>query len=145
MKAGFIVSFRDYISWPESPVDTDERFLIGVIGDERFATHLKLAVNHRKWSIDKVKVMRFKSVEDVEYVHFLFVGELEENETKDLIKKCEALDIFTVGDHQGFLDLGGGIELVDTKKRVRFKINKDLARRMSIQISSRLARLAANS
>jgi hypothetical protein len=50
--------------------------------------------------------------------------------------------ILTVGESDGFIELGGMIRFVQDRNRVRFQVNQDVAESEGLVISSKLLRLA---
>ena len=50
--------------------------------------------------------------------------------------------LLTIGEARGFVERGGVINLVETRGRIRFEINRQAAERAGLAVSSRLLDLA---
>jgi YfiR/HmsC-like len=72
----------------------------------------------------------------------LFVSQPEESRLDKILGAVRDKSIVTVGETDAFLDRGGMIALTAENNRVRLHINPSLLRAASLDVSSKLLRVA---
>lgn len=143
LKAVFVFKLSHFVDWPpESFVDPDEPFVIGVLGSEDFAAHLEEAVRDERLDTHPLVVRHFRRIEDIQDCKILFI----ERSQGDSIEKIRPLlgerNTLTVSDLDDAARHGAIIELATRDNRIRLVINADAARGAGLTISSNLLRLA---
>lgn len=141
LKLAFIVNFARFISWPESS-PADDTLKLCVFGDNPFGSAL-LGVEGKKVGGNRLKTMVIGSLAAAGECHVLFVPE---NLAEEFFRQSgDGLSGTTVavGDDQGFVERGGGIEFVARDGRLGFVINNSLLKEKGIQVGSSLLSLAA--
>jgi hypothetical protein len=142
VKAAYLYRFAQYVEWPQ-PLPPDGAFVIGVSGAEDVAVHLErlqpgLAVNGRP-----VKVVRVTSVEDLDGVHLLFVGDSAFKRTRSLRARAIEKPILLVTEHESGLDGGAIINFIEVNRNLRFEISLNAADRSGLKVNSALLSVAA--
>jgi hypothetical protein len=160
LKAAFLYNFIKFVDWPgEETADNNEPIVIGIVGKDPFGDALKPLENKQIKARDVI-IKHFKKLEDpeksdgkdrdelqeqVEVVRkcqLLFICPSEKTRLKEIIDLVKGYSVLTVGDTEGFLELGGIIEFVMEEKKVRFEINIASAKSAKLKIRSQLLRLA---
>lgn len=162
IKSGFIYNFIKYIDWPKkkfSDGKDDEPIVIGVIGDNPFGKALK-PITKKKIKNKKLVIRYFpgfkqaggkysdKDTEGLRNCCVLFVSASEKKyfrKITELLNGSNVLtvsNVLTIGDSDGFLEKGGIINFVTEKKKVRFSINLDAAKRSELVIPTTVLKIA---
>lgn len=145
IKAGFVYNFAKYIEWPaEAFFGKDGTFVMCVVGRDTLGAPLD-SLDGKTVHGHPVVVRRMGGAsEDFRGCHVLFVSESEERRAASIVRTSQAA-LLTVSDIDGFIDMGGGIGLVNADERIQFEINLGALQRASLKASSQLLKLARNS
>lgn len=141
VKAAFLYNFTKLVNWPTNAfASSDTPLVIGVLGRDPFGKELDNILAGRKTGGRTIQAARFKSVEEVEDCHVLFISDSERRKLKSIQNVLKDKPILTVGDTKGFVE-HGMIELVKSDETINLRINLDAANQAGLQLSSRLTRL----
>jgi hypothetical protein len=145
IKAGFLYNFARYIEWPvEAFASKEAVFSMCLIGRDTLGSPLD-SFDGKTVHGHPVVVKRFGSAsEDFRGCHILFVSESEQRRVASLVRSAQAAQL-TVSDIDGFIDMGGGIGLLNADERIQFEVNLGALQRASLKASSQLLKLARNS
>ncbi len=145
IKAGFLYNFARYIEWPADAFSSKEAvFSMCLVGRDTLGPPLD-SFDGKTVHGHPVVVKRFGSVsEDFRGCHILFVSESEQRRVASLVRGAQAAQL-TVSDIDGFIDMGGGIGLLNADERIQFEVNLGALQRASLKASSQLLKLARNS
>ena len=142
IKTAFIYNFVKFVDWPAAALpETSDTLNLCVWGDEPFA----VAFDSLKDKVVKGRRLVVKHMEqprDFEGCHVLFVGSSEEKRAQQVMQALQGRSILTVGETERFPQLGGIINFVIEKNKIRFEINMSSAERASLKLSSQLLSLA---
>ena len=156
IKSGFIYNFIKYIDWPEKKLSTekdDDPIVIGVIGVSPFGKALE-PITKKKIKNKKLAIRYFpgfkrtgkkysdKDTEKLRNCHVLFVSSSEKKYIENIIKLVTGSNVLTVSDIDGFVETGGIINFVTEKKKIRFSINLDAAKRSELVIPTTVLKIA---
>lgn len=140
VKAAFVYNFAKFVEWPDNA--SSGPIVVGVLGDP----HLKAAINdtlHDKTVRGRrFEVRDLSPTDGVALCHILVIAFEDRDRVRQILHLALASPTLTIGDLDGFTDLGGVIELVLENNQFRFEINAGAARRGGLRVSSRLLRLA---
>jgi hypothetical protein len=144
VKAVFLFNFTQFVEWPEgSFLSQDSPFVIGVVGVDPFGEFLDETVAGEHVSGHPVAVRRYDTLPDSLACHILYMNLAGRKQTETAITMIKGRSgILTVGESDGFIELGGMIRFVRDRNRVRFQVNQDVAESEGLVISSKLLRLA---
>jgi len=142
IKAGFLIGFTEFVSWHSSLDTSNHQIVYATIGENSFSEIIRRALRNREGRRYQLSVRTFESVEELEFVEFLLVNNLPDEETAQVIQKCQELGILSVSDREGFAKSGGIIEFFRQNNRIKLKMNLSAAKKARIRISSKLIRLA---
>jgi hypothetical protein len=135
----FLYNFTQFVEWPPQALNSNTAFVIGILGGDPFGNYLDAVVANEKVGGRPIVVKRFNSVSEIGRCHLLFIHNAN---TKDVVQAVQGKNILTVGDDDNFLRDGGIIRFFIERSRIRLQINAAAARASSLDISSKLLRLA---
>ena len=142
VEARFVLQLVRYVTWPESTLPAASPLVVGVVGDDSFATTLRKLCAQRKAQERAVEV---RAVADAANpgVHLLFVRGSDPSLLRDLARAHYSAPVLLVSDRFDFPRLGGDVGLERVGDRVSFSINRRKSVRGELAISSKLLRLAS--
>ena len=143
IKAGYIYNFAKLVEWPAAAARRGQPIVIGVLGNDAFATVLDRAVNGKKIDERTLVVKRLKSKDARDCgCQILFLAAAESARTDEVIQSQSGASVLTISEVPDFANRGGVIALVLQDSKVRFIVNVDAAAQADLSISSRLLALA---
>jgi len=142
VEARFVLQLVRYVTWPESALAPASPLVVGVVGDDSFASTLRKLCAQRKPQDRAVEV---RSVDDpaTPGIHLLFVRGSDPSMLRDLARAHYSAPVLTVSNRFDFPRLGGDVGLERVGERVSFSINRRKSARGDLVISSKLMRLAS--
>jgi hypothetical protein len=143
VKAAFLYNFTKFVEWPPDALDEKDTLLqICVIGESPFGDELENTIEGKKVDGKSVTIAYAQSAKEALSYDVVFVARSEESSLDGILKKLTTRAILTISDIDDFAERGGTIGFFVEDKRIRFKINVDVAEESGLQISSKLLRLA---
>lgn len=142
VKAAFLYNFGKFVDWPVTAEDSGKPLVISVFGTDPFGPVLDRIVQGRLVRGRSVIIRRPIRIEELLPCQILFVSSSEKGRMPTILHALDGASVLTVGEMEGFLQLGGMIGFVVENDKVRFEINEDAARRNGLRISSKLLTLA---
>jgi hypothetical protein len=130
------------VDWPEAFEYSDEPMVIAIFGKDPFGPVLERTLHGRLVRGRSVIIRRPTRIEDLLPCQILFVSSSEQNRLAAILRALRGASVLTVGEAEGFLQVGGMIAFLVEHDKVRFEINEDAARRNRLRIDSRLLTLA---
>ena len=143
VKAAFLYHLAEFVEWPPEAFPAAENpLVIGVLGVDPFGKSLDEVVKNEEVKNRKLKVQRFRSMEEVKTCHILFISQSEAGRLDQIFSSLKDRKILTVGDTEGFALRGGIVRFLTEKNKIRLRINIEAAKAASLTISSKLLRAA---
>jgi hypothetical protein len=143
LKSVFLYNFCRFMEWPNSAFSSpNDPLVIGVVGEDPFGTLLNEAVEGETYHGHPIRIEHYHSPRDIKRCQVLFVARSEAGHTKEILAAVAGKSIVTVGETDGFLDMGGMIALTADRNRVRLRVNPANLRAANIDVSSKLLRVA---
>jgi hypothetical protein len=81
-------------------------------------------------------------VEELRHCHIVYITDTDERRQTEALRALRGLPVLTIGDGEGFSEVGGIIGLVVVGGRIQFEVHADVAQASGVKISSQLLRLA---
>ncbi len=139
IKATFLYNFLKFVDWPKDTHTGD--ISICILGEDPFGDALDFIEGETLDS--KTPVIRhLKRLHHLERCQVIFISRSEQEYVEDILKAVRGLNILTVGDTGGFAQKGVIINFYIEENKVRFEINLNALMRSSLQISSKVMKLA---
>lgn len=143
LKAAFLFRFSEFVEWPVNAFPTPQSSIrICVLGTDPFGDALDRTLQGARVDGRSVVAARIQGVEQATGCHILFISRSEASQASGIISRLRGTPALTVADSGNFLQLGGTINFVTERGRVRFDINLGGAQNAQLQLSSKLLRLA---
>ncbi|WP_028585229.1 YfiR family protein [Desulfogranum mediterraneum] len=143
LKAGFLVNFIRFISWPQQAFPEGQpELILCVAGNDPFGSALD-ELSQRTIGERPLRVLTVPSLEQVPRCHLLYVGRSEQRALDLLAALTASQAVVTVSDIRDFARAGGGIEFVVQNDRLSFIINNTVLKQQGIQARAALLDLAA--
>lgn len=142
VKAVFLFNFAQFVDWPPTAfANASAPLTIGVLGDDPFGSALDEAIAGESVNGRPLALERYRSIDEVENCHILFINLPAEQLAKVLLELKDR-NVLTVSDSREFARAGGVIEFVNVANKIRLQINLDAARSANLTISSKLLKPA---
>ena len=142
IKAAFLYNFAKFVEWPsEAFDDEDSTLILGVFGDDPFGAALQ-SLRGKTVRGRRLIIKRFDSLLDLDQCHILFITSSAPQQQQKALESLQGSNVLTVGEMQRFAQMGGIINFVIRKNKLRFEINLDAGKRAGLVISSQLLKLA---
>jgi hypothetical protein len=143
VKALFLLNFAKYVDWSAAvPPNANAPIIIGILGQDNFNDSLKNAAAGKTVNGRSVVVKQVSSSDDLGGCSILFISSSENSRLDEILSKTSALPILTVGESESFLAKGGIINFLLTDGKIQLAINLKTARKVRLQISSKLLSVA---
>lgn len=138
VKASYLYNFLQFITWPADVFVDDGGFNLCVVDAEHFGSALD-AFREERVDDREIVIHRLDHPAQARAhrCHLLFIPAGAETNSIGVER-----GMLTVGETPGFLERGGMINLVETGGRIRFEINRTMAEKAGLTVSSRLLSLA---
>ena len=138
IKAAFLYNFTKFVEWPpEAFFDDRAPVVIAILGRDPFGKTLDDVVAGKRIGGRPLVVKRLSTSRDLDTCHVLFVSSRKAAEFARLLPSIADRPTLTVGETNGFADMGGMIQFVKRQRKVRFRINAMAANQAGLKISSR--------
>ena len=139
IKAAFLYNFARLVDWPTAPAGP---VVIAILGQDPFGEVLDRAVNGKTIGGRPLIVRRPSRIAELKDCRILFVAASEKKRVAPILSAVRGAAVLTVGEFEGFLEEGGGVNFAVENDRVRFDVNLRAARQAGLLISARLLNLA---
>ena len=143
VKAAYLFNFAQFVKWPDSLFpDKDSPLVLGILGEDPFDSYLDEVVRGEKVDGHPIKVVRYRSIEQVKHCHILYIGASEERRTAELLKALGRKQVLTVGESDLFPRRGGMVSMVNRDGRIRLSVNLQAIQASELGVSSKLLQVA---
>src|SRR5690606_3633881 len=117
-------------------------FVIAIYSDDPFGAVLDKIAATKKVGGRPIEVQRLEPGAAIRGCHILFVPEtVTEDREKRLLQLVDTSTLLCVGETEGFVSRGGGVQFFEEGNKIRFAFHKELTQ-SELKISSKLLSLA---
>ena len=143
VKLAYLYHFAQFIQWPpEAFHDQAAPLALCVAGQNPFRGEIEQELRGREVNGHPVQIKKLRPDDDPKACHIVFLPASEKKQTEKVLAALKGSSTLTVGETQGFVDLGGIINLTLDQNKLRFEVNLDAALQTQLKISSKLLALA---
>jgi YfiR/HmsC-like len=143
VKLGFLYNFTKFVEWPpDSFRDPGAPLVICIVGHDPFRQDLEAELQTRKVGDHPVEVRTQTPNDRLSVCHIVFVPVTEKSQSDRILRGLQGSRTLTVGETEGFAELGGIINLTVEDNKVHFEINRLAADRAGLKIRSWLLSIA---
>ncbi len=139
----FMMNFIRYFSWPQAKVNPVVK--VCVVGRNPFeVVKENLSLNKKNGKItvveyhDNLPKLTVLSQCNVIY----FSASITTVQLAFVFSQLKQSAIVTIGDHQGFIEIGGIVQFTQKNNKLRFRLNKPLLSTINLKIHPSLLRLS---
>ena len=140
VKAAFLLNTIRFVEWPAGE-NTSADIVIGVLGEDPFGPYLDELAG-RKIKGRKIVIRHFSSPDRAAGCQVLFIPDSERRRLQSLLGLLRGYSILTVSDSDGFVHMGGMIEIDLDKGHLVFDVNQRQLSLRGLKISSQMLKLA---
>lgn len=152
-KALLLYKFAAYVAWPSEcfadktsdatpPVVELAPLIVGVLGRDPFGSDLDGTFKDKLINGRSVVIKRCSTTEDAAKCHIVYFTSTDRSEQLDAIKRLADRPVLLFGDTTKFAKRGGIVGVYLENKKLRFAINKNVAKKARLEISSQILKLA---
>lgn len=141
VKAAFLFNFLKFVDWPRSAALTPQIRVL-IVGSDPFGSLLDQVVAGRTVRGLPIVVERRGQADGPRNADLVFVGDQSQDGVRAVLAWVTGYPVLTVGEHEGFLRLGGAIRLKLVNRRVRFDVNVESAEAAGLKINPSLLQVA---
>lgn len=144
VKAVLLFNLAQFVEWPADAFPSAETpIVIGILGRDPFGAILDEVVRPERINNRRILVERYRSISAVQKCHILFVSSSEQRECERIAAQLRGRAVLTVGDFESFSSRGGMVEFyTNAQKKIRLRVNLELIKASSLNMSSKLLRVA---
>jgi len=137
VKSGFIYNFAKFVEWPTTAFENSDTISLCFASDNPFSEAL-YNLNDKIVSGRKITVRKYEDGYDINTCNIFFFGTADKEFIQQKLIEFENRSILTVGETEGFAQMGGIINFFMEKNRLRFEVNIEAARKAGLKLSSQL-------
>lgn len=143
VKLAFLYHFAQFVIWPADAFrGPGAPLAICIAGPDPFRADTEKDLRSRRIRGHPVEIRRLEQAEDPRACQMVFIRASEKKRVRGVLTSLGKSSTLTVGEAEGFAQMGGMINLVPEAQTLRFEINLEAAARSRLQMSSRLLSLA---
>jgi YfiR/HmsC-like len=142
VKAAFVFNFVKFVDWPsEAFNDSGAPIIVGVVGEDSTSSAIDQTINGKTANGRRLLIKRFPNFKAITRCHILFISFSQRDNLRQILAAVGPA-VLTVGETEGFAQMGGIINFTIVDKKVRFEINQTAAERAGLRVSAKLLSLA---
>lgn len=142
VRALFVLNVSRFVEWPVDVIASGGDLRICTTGDIRFRGALESAVTTRRANGNSAGVSVSNSRGDWSGCHVLFISHWSSRDVPKILASVRDGAVLTISDTPGFVAKGGVVGFRVDGSTVKFRVNRDAARRAGLKFSSHVLRLA---
>ncbi len=142
-RAACLLNFTRYVEWPvNSFTNAGAPFVIAIVGTRAVGEALTPLVVGENVAGHPITVRFCEKPDAARGAHLVFVAASEKPDLSRLLPRLTGPGTLTVGESEGFIELGGVINFFKEGERGCFQINLKAGDQAGLKISARLLRLS---
>jgi YfiR/HmsC-like len=144
VKASILINLPKYVDWPpEAFARTNSPIVIAVLGETKVTGEIQKVMAGRTVNGREIVLKRLASGEESDVCHILFVPEVEQQRSPNVLARVRESGVLTVGESDDFLEHGGTINLARRAGKIALEVNLLAAEKARIKIGSKLLGVAS--
>lgn len=138
VKAGFIYNFAKFVEWPPDTFENNNNVIVLCFASNNPLSDILFDLNDKIVSGKKIEVRKYEDDHGTEGCNIFFFGTEDKAFIQQKLIDLKNRNILTVGEIDGFAQMGGIINFFMEQKRLRFEVNVDAARKAGLKLSSQI-------
>ena len=141
LRAAMVVNFLRFTRYPKCSGDCSE-FSLCVMGNDPFGSAFK-SLDGMKLRKQTITIWSFtEKSENIKKCNAIFVSSSPSPDMESLQRELGDLPVLLLAEQRGFLEKGGHINFVPSRKRVAFEVNRTAAQAVNLDFSAKMLDLA---
>lgn len=141
--AVFLLNLTRFVRWPEAVFPAENApLVIGVLADDPLGSVLEEAARNETAGQHPIEIRHIRSADDLEGCHAMYFPKSQMAEAVQLIPLLRSKAVLTVSDGEGFLPLGGHVQMYNRGGQVKLRLDVDNLKRAELTASAQLLRVA---
>lgn len=141
LKSAVVFNIARYVTWPSSPLHSNDHFVIGVFSQSRNISTWNLLTG-KNMQGKKIVVRRVTDLDDLTACQLVIIDQSERKNMARALATLKESPTLTLSEIDGFSSAGGMITLHLVNNRMTFAINLKQSRAANLTISSNILKLA---
>jgi hypothetical protein len=142
LKAAFLYRIIGYVEWPSGALSNNPAAIqIGLVGHIPFADALEV-LNGKTIQGRGLVVKHIADPHDAAACQVLFISASEKPRISEIVDEVKDRPVLTVSEVQGFAEQGGMVNLLAGPSHIVIEINREVASRAKLGMSSDLLKVA---
>lgn len=142
LKAGVLYHIIEYVEWPKGALSNNPPAIqIGLIGQIPFADALEV-LNGKVIQGRELIVKRVSDAQTAADCQVLFIGASEKPRIPEIVAGLKDRPVLTISEVAGFAEQGGMVNLIAGPNHIVMEINREVASRARLSMSSQLLKMA---
>ncbi len=144
VKGVLLFHLAQFVEWPTNAFEKpNSKFVIGILGDDPFGPTMDKIVAGEKAGDHPIVIERYANVSAVTNCHILFVTANGKDSLRKVVAQLGNRPVLTVSDVPNFTQNGGMVDFfIGDQRKVRLRVNPDIAKSAGLTVSSKLLRVA---
>jgi hypothetical protein len=142
LKSAFIYNFAKFTNWPDDVLPPSAPLVACVVEDGAVADALERTVKQRLLSGHPVTVSRVTGGSPLRSCHLLYLGRVTRAQAAAVLAVVRGAPVLTIGEVDDFAGIGGIAHMFVHGGKIRFALDLGMAKRVRLQLSSKLLSLA---
>jgi hypothetical protein len=143
LKAAFLYRIIGYVEWPSGALSNNPPAIqIGLVGHIPFADTLEVILKGKTIQGRELVVKHISDPHDAAGCQVLFISASEKPRISEIVDEVKDRPVLTVGEVQGFAEQGGMVNLLAGPSHIVIEINREVASRAKLGMSSDLLKVA---
>lgn len=131
-----------FTSWPESSqAHANDSLRLCLVGNNVVQQSF-LSIDGKTFGKKTLQVINLSRLRNLEQCQVLYISELKQNLLQQIFIELKNEPILTIGESHEFAELGGMVGLENINGKIDLLVNLGAVRQSSLNISSRLLKLA---
>jgi YfiR/HmsC-like len=145
VKAAWMLNFTRFVDWPANAFATrDAPCIVGILGkDPPFGSELAAAFASKTIRGRRFELQHVQRESDTARCHMLFIPASERRTWRELQSRLGKMPVLTIGEAEGFLDLGSIINFVIQDGAIAFEIDLGNAQKAGLKFDANVLKIAA--
>ncbi len=142
MKSYFIYGFTKNIEWPQGYKEGN--FIIGILGNSNLSSELNTMASTYKAGNQSFEIKKFSSTASIEKCHMLIIAPDQPGDFQEILSKIRNSSTLLITEKAGLAKQGSIINFVVQNNKQGFELNRSIAEKYDLKVSSSLSTLAVN-
>jgi hypothetical protein len=144
LKGALIFNFARFTSWPEDVLPPNAAIVACVVGNNGVSQALERTVKDRVLAGHHITVSHPDAKQSMRTCHVLYISDTDPTQMSRMIAEVRGTPVLTIVDVENARNAGNGIARFFVENgRNRFELDRGLAKRGRLQLSSKLLLLAS--